>query len=194
MKFQPGLVGGHCIGVDPYYLTHKAKELGYHAKIINSGRAVNDSMGAHVGRKVAKKIISGGTNMRDAKVLVMGATFKEDVSDIRNSKVVDVINELKSFSCNVDVVDPHADSNELKEEYDFELVNDINGNLYDAIIVAVNHLEYKNMNEQDSGTPYLEPSLHHHCTGTAPSLHHHCTITTRQDEAMEGVDGVIWCV
>ena len=149
LKFQPGLVGGHCIGVDPYYLTHKAKELGYHAKIINSGRAVNDSMGAHVGRKVAKKIISGGTNMRDAKVLVMGATFKEDVSDIRNSKVVDVINELKSFSCNVDVVDPHADSNELREEYDFELVNDVKGNLYDAIIVAVNHLEYKNMNEQD---------------------------------------------
>ena len=84
LKFQPGLVGGHCIGVDPYYLTHKAKELGYHAKIINSGRAVNDAMGAHVGRTVAKKIIASGTSMMDAKVLVMGATFKEDVSDIRN--------------------------------------------------------------------------------------------------------------
>jgi UDP-N-acetyl-D-galactosamine dehydrogenase len=149
LKFQPGLVGGHCIGVDPYYLTHKAKELGYHAKIINSGRAVNDSMGAHVGRKVAKKIISSGTNMRDAKVLVMGATFKEDVSDIRNSKVVDVINELKSFSCSVDVIDPHADSDELMEEYNFDLVENINGNIYDAIIIAVNHLEYKKYKEAD---------------------------------------------
>ena len=148
LKFQPGLVGGHCIGVDPYYLTHKAKELGYHAKIINSGRAVNDAMGAHVGRTVAKKIIASGTSMMDAKVLVMGATFKEDVSDIRNSKVVDVINELKSFSCRVDVVDPHANSNELKEEYGFELVDEM-ADQYNAVIVAVNHHEYSVMKEQD---------------------------------------------
>ncbi len=106
-------------------------------------------MGAHVGRKVAKKIISSGTNMRDAKVLVMGATFKEDVSDIRNSKVVDVINELKSFSCSVDVIDPHADSDELMEEYNFDLVENVNGNIYDAIIIAVNHLEYKKYTEAD---------------------------------------------
>ncbi|MEC9159645.1 MAG: nucleotide sugar dehydrogenase, partial [Bacteroidota bacterium] len=110
LKFSPGLVGGHCIGVDPYYLTHKAKELGFHAQIINSGRAMNDAMGAYVGRTVAKKVIAAGTPMKEARVLVMGATFKEDVSDIRNSKVVDVINELKSFSCHVEVVDPHADS------------------------------------------------------------------------------------
>jgi UDP-N-acetyl-D-glucosamine/UDP-N-acetyl-D-galactosamine dehydrogenase len=148
LKFQPGLVGGHCIGVDPYYLTHKAKELGYHAKIINSGRAVNDAMGAHVGRTVAKKIIASGTSMMDAKVLVMGATFKEDVSDIRNSKVVDVINELKSFSCRVDVVDPHADSSELKEEYGFELIEKITDQ-YNAVIVAVNHHEYSIMSEND---------------------------------------------
>ena len=148
LKFQPGLVGGHCIGVDPYYLTHKAKELGYHAKIINSGRAVNDAMGAHVGRTVAKKIIASGTSMMEAKVLVMGATFKEDVSDIRNSKVVDVINELKSFSCRVDVVDPHADSSELKEEYGFELVEKIEDQ-YNAVIVAVNHHDYSLMSEND---------------------------------------------
>ena len=122
LKFQPGLVGGHCIGVDPYYLTHKAKELGYHAKIINSGRAVNDAMGAYVGNKTVKMILSSGKSLIQSKILVMGATFKEDVSDIRNSKVVDVINEIKSFSCHVEVVDPHADSDELNDEYGFELV------------------------------------------------------------------------
>ena len=147
LNFNPGLVGGHCIGVDPYYLTHKAKELGYHAQIINSGRAVNDSMGAYIGRTVAKKIISSGTSMKDAKVLVMGATFKEDVSDIRNSKVVDVINELKSFSCHVDVVDPHADSKELMDEYEFSLVENLSS-IYNAVIVAVNHYEYAILKEK----------------------------------------------
>ena len=146
LNFKPGLVGGHCIGVDPYYLTHKAKELGYHAQIINSGRAVNDSMGSYVGSTVAKKIIASGTPMKEARVLVMGATFKEDVSDIRNSKVVDVINELKSFSCNVEVVDPHAESNELWDEYGFKLVDKIIG-VYNSVIVAVNHHEYSILNE-----------------------------------------------
>ncbi|WP_300665419.1 nucleotide sugar dehydrogenase, partial [Fluviicola sp.] len=97
LKFSPGLVGGHCIGVDPYYLTHKAQQAGYHAKIINSGRYVNDSMGFYIGKQTTKKIIAQGKHIQDAKVLVMGATFKEDVSDIRNSKVIDVVNELKSF-------------------------------------------------------------------------------------------------
>ena len=146
LKFQPGLVGGHCIGVDPYYLTHKAKELGYHAKIINSGRAVNDAMGAHVGNKTVKMILSTGKSLINSKILVMGATFKEDVSDIRNSKVVDVINEIKSFSCKVEVVDPHADSVELKQEYGFDLVNSINAP-YDAVVVAVNHKEYVSLDE-----------------------------------------------
>ena len=146
LKFQPGLVGGHCIGVDPYYLTHKAKELGYHAKIINSGRAVNDAMGAHVGNKTVKMILSKGKSLINSKILVMGATFKEDVSDIRNSKVVDVINEIKSFSCKVEVVDPHADSAELKQEYGFDLVNSINAP-YDAVVVAVNHKEYVSLDE-----------------------------------------------
>ena len=146
LKFQPGLVGGHCIGVDPYYLTHKAKELGYHAKIINSGRAVNDAMGAYVGNKTVKMILSSGKSLIKSKILVMGATFKEDVSDIRNSKVVDVINEIKSFSCHVEVVDPHADSDELNDEYGFNLVDKINAP-YDAVVVAVNHKEYLKLDE-----------------------------------------------
>ena len=146
LKFQPGLVGGHCIGVDPYYLTHKAKELGYHAKIINSGRAVNDAMGAYVGNKTVKMILSKGKSLIQSKILVMGTTFKEDVSDIRNSKVVDVINEIKSFSCHVEVVDPHADSDELYEEYGFNLVDKINAP-YDAVVVAVNHKEYLKLDE-----------------------------------------------
>ena len=146
LNFKPGLVGGHCIGVDPYYLTHKAKKLGYHAQIINSGRSVNDSMGSYVGRTVAKKVIASGTPMKEARVLVMGATFKEDVSDIRNSKVVDVINELKSFSCHVEVVDPHANSKELFEEYGFDLVENITGT-YHSVIVAVNHHEYTILDE-----------------------------------------------
>jgi UDP-N-acetyl-D-galactosamine dehydrogenase len=158
LKFQPGLVGGHCIGVDPYYLTHKAKGLGYHAQIINSGRSVNDSMGAYVGRTVAKKVIAAGTPMKEARVLIMGATFKEDVSDIRNSKVVDVINEIKSFSCHVEVVDPHADSNELSQEYGFELIENPTGK-YNAIIVAVNHHEYTIMSEEDFKSISFENGL-----------------------------------
>ena len=146
LKFQPGLVGGHCIGVDPYYLVYKAKELGYHAQIIDAGRFVNDSMGGYVAKQTVKKIISGGTNPADARVLVMGATFKENVTDIRNSKVVDVINELKSFSCQVDVTDPHADAAEVKHEYGFELAPEMKGP-YDAIIVAVNHSEYAGKDE-----------------------------------------------
>ena len=146
LKFFPGLVGGHCIGVDPYYLTHKAKELGYHAKIINSGRYVNDSMGFYVGKQTVKKILAKGKSIIDSRVLVMGATFKEDVSDIRNSKVVDVIKEIESYSCKVEIVDPHADSEEYKEEYGYEITPEPTGK-YDAIIVAVNHDEYLNLDE-----------------------------------------------
>lgn len=145
LKFSPGLVGGHCIGVDPYYLTHKAQQAGYHAKIINSGRYVNDSMGFYIGKQTVKKIIAQGKHIQDAKVLVMGATFKEDVSDIRNSKVIDVVNELKSFQVHVDLVDPHASSEEMQHEYGVGLVEI--GNNYDAIIVAVNHREYRSLDE-----------------------------------------------
>ncbi len=146
LKFFPGLVGGHCIGVDPYYLTHKAESLGYHARVINSGRYVNDSMGFYVAKNCVKKIIAAGKNISKSKVLIMGATFKEDVSDIRNSKVADIVKELKSFGVKVEIVDPHADSDELMHEYGFGL-NKL-GKSYDGVIVAVNHKEYKNLEEK----------------------------------------------
>jgi UDP-N-acetyl-D-glucosamine/UDP-N-acetyl-D-galactosamine dehydrogenase len=146
LKFSPGLVGGHCIGVDPYYLTHKAKTLGYHAKIINSGRYVNDSMGFYVGKQTVKKILAKGKNIIDCRILVMGATFKEDVSDIRNSRVIDVIKEIQSFSCKVELVDPHADKEEYFHEYAFELSDKPTGK-YDAVIIAVNHKEYLGLDE-----------------------------------------------
>ena len=145
LKFSPGLVGGHCIGVDPYYLTHKAESLGYHARVINSGRYVNDSMGFYVAKTTVKKIIAAGKNISQSKVLVMGATFKEDVSDIRNSKVADIVKELLSFGVHVDVTDPHAGNDELKHEYGFGLNKP--GKNYDGVIVAVNHKEYKNLDE-----------------------------------------------
>jgi UDP-N-acetyl-D-galactosamine dehydrogenase len=146
LKFSPGLVGGHCIGVDPYYLTHKAQQAGYHSKVITSGRYVNDSMGFYIGKQTVKRIIAQGKHIQDARVLVMGATFKEDVSDIRNSKVIDVVNELKSFQVKVDLIDPHASSEEMMHEYGVGLIDKPSGD-YDAIIVAVNHKEYKNMTE-----------------------------------------------
>ena len=147
IHFKPGLVGGHCIGVDPYYLTYKAQELGYHAQVINSGRYVNDSMGFYVAKQTVKKIIASGKDVSKSRVLVMGATFKENVDDIRNSKVADVVKELISYGVQVEVTDPRANSADLKHEYGFELVNQI-GNDYDAIIVAVNHLEYADKDEQ----------------------------------------------
>ncbi len=146
LKFQPGLVGGHCIGVDPYYLTYKSKELGYDSQVILAGRVINDGMASYVAKKVLQHIIQSNGNVKHSKVLVMGATFKENVSDIRNSKVADVVKELKSFSLNVDVADPYADSDELKHEYGFELTAAI-ANDYDAVIVTVPHQEYKSLDE-----------------------------------------------
>ena len=148
LRFMPGLVGGHCIGVDPYYLTYKAQELGYHSQVINSGRYVNDSMGFYVAKQTVKKLIAMGKDLSKCKVLVMGATFKEDVEDIRNSKVVDVINEFKSYGVAVEVIDPRADSDELRHEYGFELTP-APGNDYDALVVAVNHKEYTALTEVD---------------------------------------------
>ncbi len=146
LRFFPGLVGGHCIGVDPYYLTYKANELGYHSKIITGGRTINDSMGAYVAKTVVKKMISNGNKINGARVLIMGATFKENVSDIRNSKVADVVNELKSFSIDVDVIDPHASSEELMHEYGYGLIDSVTEK-YNAVIVAVNHNEYVQLDE-----------------------------------------------
>jgi UDP-N-acetyl-D-glucosamine/UDP-N-acetyl-D-galactosamine dehydrogenase len=146
LKFSPGLVGGHCIGVDPYYLTYKAESLGYHARVINSSRYVNDSMGFYIAKQTVKKIIAARKNLTESRILVMGATFKENVSDIRNSKVTDIIKEFKSFGVSVDVVDPYASSKELQHEYGFELAASI-GKGYDAVVVAVNHKEYAGLNE-----------------------------------------------
>jgi UDP-N-acetyl-D-glucosamine/UDP-N-acetyl-D-galactosamine dehydrogenase len=148
LNFFPGLVGGHCIGVDPYYLAYKSKELGYHAQMIESGRFINDSMGGYVAKQLVKKIIAQDKNIKNSRVLIMGFTFKEDVSDIRNSKVIDVYNELISYGVNVDVVDPYADNEEVKDEYGFELLNNPRIK-YDAIILAVGHKEYKLLNEDD---------------------------------------------
>lgn len=147
LKFFPGLVGGHCIGVDPYYLVYKAKELGYHPQIISAGRFINDSMGGYVAKQTVKKMIAADKNPKDARVLIMGVTFKENVSDIRNSKVVDIYRELKSFGVeNIDVVDAYADTHEVKEEYGFDMVQEQTGR-YDAIIVAVSHNQYLNKPE-----------------------------------------------
>ncbi|MES2284776.1 MAG: nucleotide sugar dehydrogenase [Bacteroidota bacterium] len=146
LKFSPGLVGGHCIGVDPYYLTYKAEQLGYHARVINSGRYVNDSMGFYIAKQTVKKIIAAKKNLTISRVLLMGATFKENVSDIRNSKVADVVKEFKSFGVSVDIVDPHASSEELMHEYGFGLTKEI-GKGYDAVVVAVNHEEYLQLDE-----------------------------------------------
>lgn len=141
LKFQPGLVGGHCIGVDPYYLTYKASELGYDAEVILAGRNINDNMAKYVAKKVVQHIIKNSGDVKSSKVLVKGATFKENVSDIRNSKVADVVKALKSYYVNVDVEDPHADSNELKHEYGFGLAEKT-GNDYDAVIITVPHKDY----------------------------------------------------
>jgi UDP-N-acetyl-D-glucosamine/UDP-N-acetyl-D-galactosamine dehydrogenase len=146
LKFYPGLVGGHCIGVDPYYLSFKAKSMGYHPQMIDSGRFVNDSMGGYIGKQTVKKLIVAGKNPFKAKALIMGITFKEDVTDIRNSKVVDVIKELADFGVKVDVVDPAADPHEVKEEYKIDMVKEPHGK-YDVIIVAVSHKEYKDLDE-----------------------------------------------
>jgi len=147
LKFYPGLVGGHCIGVDPYYLSYKAKELGYHPQMIDSGRFINDSMGRYVGKQTVKKIIASSKSPKGARVLIMGMTFKENVSDIRNSKVIDVVDELMDFGVKVDVVDPKADAAEVNREYGIVLEKAPKGS-YDAVIVAVNHDEYAGLNDE----------------------------------------------
>ena len=146
LKFSPGLVGGHCIGVDPYYLTHKAQQAGYHSRVITSGRYVNDSMGFYIAKQTVKKVIAQGKYIQEARALIMGATFKEDVSDIRNTKVIDIVTELKSYQMAVDIVDPHASTEEMEKEYGVSLIKQPLTN-YDAIIVAVNHQEYLTLNE-----------------------------------------------
>lgn len=146
LKFYPGLVGGHCIGVDPYYLTYKSQQLGYNSRVILSGRTINDEMAAYVAKKTVQSIIRSGTDIGRSKVLVMGCTFKENVSDIRNSKVADVVRELQGFNVTVHVTDTHADHEELLHEYGFGLSSELS-NDYDAVIVAVNHSAYTSLDE-----------------------------------------------
>jgi len=147
LKFRPGLVGGHCIGVDPYYLTHKAQEIGHNPEIILAGRRLNDNMGIYVANQVIKLMIKKHIKIEESKVLVLGITFKENCPDIRNSRVIDVINELKDFGCAVDVSDPWADEEEVKKEYNIEIIQHSKLNIqnYDSVVLAVAHDEYKNM-------------------------------------------------
>jgi UDP-N-acetyl-D-galactosamine dehydrogenase len=144
LKYKPGLVGGHCIGVDPYYLAHKAESLGYYPQVILSGRRVNDYMGMFVANKLVKLLISKNHVISNSKSLILGITFKEDCPDIRNSKVIDIFRELQQFNINVDVYDPHADKYEVKEEYGIDLVETISDK-YDAIILAVSHKEFSKL-------------------------------------------------
>ena len=147
-KYQPGLVGGHCISVDPFYLMHKAKKLGHDPQVIAAGRRVNDYIPHFIARRVVQTLIENGKNPGESKALVMGITFKEDVADIRNSKVVDMIKELMSYSVNVHVVDPWASANEVAHEYSISMIDAPVGK-YDAVIVAVGHKEYKDMSKSD---------------------------------------------
>jgi UDP-N-acetyl-D-galactosamine dehydrogenase len=152
LKYKPGLVGGHCIGVDPYYLAHKAESLGYHPQVILSGRRVNDTMGMFIAGKVVKMMIQKGTNIKGAKALLLGVTFKENCPDIRNSKVIDIYNELVQFGLEVAVFDPHADAVLVKSEYNIELIQA--PTKYDAIILTVAHKEFLelDLNEFKKGT------------------------------------------
>ncbi len=145
LPFKPGLVGGHCIGVDPYYLTHKAQEVGYNPEIILAGRRLNDNMGIYVANQVIKLMIKKGQKIEGAKILVLGITFKENCPDIRNSRVIDVIRELQDFGCNVEVSDYWADAKEVEREYGLKLKDEINTDDYDAVVLAVSHDKYKNI-------------------------------------------------
>ena len=150
LKYSPGLVGGHCIGVDPYYLAHKAQMVGYHPQVILSGRRVNDSMGLHVANSFVKLMISKNIPVKNAKVLVLGITFKEDCPDIRNTRVTDIIHELEGFNIDVDVFDPYADKLEVQEKLGISLIDSYNLDNYNGVVVAVAHDSFKKMNIETS--------------------------------------------
>lgn len=145
LPFRPGLVGGHCIGVDPYYLTHKAQSLGYHPEIILAGRRLNDDMGAYVARVLVKSMIKHLIPIKGARVLIMGLTFKENCPDLRNTRVVDIVEELQDYDCRVDVYDPWVNAADAKDQYGLSLVEAPSTNTYDGIILAVNHRQFKEM-------------------------------------------------
>ncbi|HCW0181540.1 MULTISPECIES: Vi polysaccharide biosynthesis UDP-N-acetylglucosamine C-6 dehydrogenase TviB [Citrobacter] len=149
LPFRPGLVGGHCIGVDPYYLTHKSQGIGYYPEIILAGRRLNDNMGNYVSGQLIKAMIKKGINVEGSNVLILGFTFKENCPDIRNTRIIDVVKELGNYSCNVDIFDPWVDAEEVEEEYGIVPVSEIKAASYDAIIVAVGHEQFKKMGSND---------------------------------------------
>ena len=149
LPFRPGMVGGHCIGVDPFYLTHKAEELGYHPQVILAGRRINDEMARYAAKEIVRRMLLNGINVSKSTVGVMGITFKENCPDIRNSKVVDLIDELKNWGVTVKVTDPWADSQEVKNEYDITLVNTNEFNKLDSLIIAVGHNEFRKLSAND---------------------------------------------
>lgn len=149
LKFKPGLVGGHCISVDPYYLTHKAQEVGYRPEVILAGRRINDGMGEYVATQLVKKISSQKIHVDEAKILVLGFTFKGDCPDVRNTKIIDIVNELKDFNMSVDVYDGWANSAEVEHEYGLPLISSLKKNHYDGIVLAVDHSEFKNMGVEE---------------------------------------------
>jgi UDP-N-acetyl-D-glucosamine/UDP-N-acetyl-D-galactosamine dehydrogenase len=147
LPFRPGLVGGHCIGVDPYYLAQKAQEVGYHPEIILAGRRLNDGMGAYVAGEVVKLMLKAGKPVMGAKALMLGITFKENCPDIRNTRAIDIYHEFKTYGMEVDIYDPWADREEVKHEYGINILSEYPaGNGYDTIILAVAHEEFKEIN------------------------------------------------
>jgi UDP-N-acetyl-D-galactosamine dehydrogenase len=145
LPFRPGLVGGHCIGVDPYYLTHKAQEIGYHPQVILAGRHINDSMGAHVAERVVKMLTQRKIHVVGANILVMGLAFKENCPDLRNTRVVDIVNEFQSYHANVEVYDPWVSPQQAREEYYIDPVQELTPGRYDAMVLAVGHKEFLEM-------------------------------------------------
>ena len=148
LPFRPGLVGGHCIGVDPYYLTYKAEQLGHHPQMILAGRRINDNMSLYVASKIVKRMLHKGIQVRDARVLILGLTFKENCPDVRNTKVVDIVAEMASYGCKVDVHDPWVDAAEAREEYGIELVAEPPKGAYDVVVIAVAHDSFRELGEQ----------------------------------------------
>ena len=162
LKFKPGLVGGHCIGVDPYYLTYKAEKMGYKPNLILSSRIINNGMSLYIAKKTIRLLVDNDKNIKNSEILVMGVTFKENCPDIRNTKVFDIVNELEDYGCNVDVYDPWVDLNELSKIYNRELISNPfeSDKKYSAILVCVSHDQFLNLSSKDfkfisSGTPII---------------------------------------
>ncbi len=149
LPFRPGLVGGHCIGVDPYYLTHKAQEVGYHPEMILAGRRLNDDMGRYIASEIVKLMLKKRIHVADANILIMGLTFKENCPDLRNTRVVDIINELGSYGANIEVYDPWSDKNEAERMYGLTMIKDLPINHYDGVVLAVAHSEFTDLKAED---------------------------------------------